>query len=557
MTFKAMVMKMKISRYSVLLFALLALCCACSKEPMENPAGAVTKTILYSATVSHGPQTRASISGSEFAAGCYVFEAGDKLYVEYRAGEPAQLKLYGVLDLISGAGTGTGRFEGELKCLNDFTPSNEIVLSATLVGPHAADVFFTFGDPTDDPTVDPGTIVTDVTYPSSVSYTTLPDLVQKYSHFTGTSTYAAKNFNNLTQQSVFLQFNLSSFPKSYLFNPSASTVNVLIKNVSTTLHTVTGVPIGNDAHYGNASFSTVVEAGNAFADAKIQIDDNLEDENVPLVFKQGFSDNLNLVANHYYSVSRIFLDWFRIIAKESGTIYRDGSNALEYSVNGGDWQTYTSPISVNNGDEVAFRSKVQSWNSTGSGANKQYKRIRPDFAFDVAGDITSLLVGDDFGTAPTPTSGYTFVDFFYESLVEDASKLVFPMTSIPSPALKSFFHYCHHLEKGPVELPATSLANQCYRNMFYGCENLISAPIIRRATSHSGSGWYQNMFYGCSSLTKIEFYDNCIWGTNGNNFTDWVNGVNANGDFYKSSDMTNFGNPGNSSIPSGWTVHNE
>lgn len=242
------------------------------------------------------------------------------------------------------------------------------------------------------------------------------------------------------------------------------------------------------------------------------------------------------------------LNWFRIIAKGDGKITRQGNNAFEYSIDGADWQTYSSPISVTAGQEIAFRSTVTTWNTNG-GSN--YRRIRTDFAFDVAGDITSLLVGAEFGTAQAPAS-YSFADFFKESLVEDASKLVLPMTSVPSNALKSFFDSCPNLVAGPAELPATSVAATCYRNMFKDCPRLTSAPIIRRPTTHRDNGWYQQMFLNCSSLQEIVFLDDYDYRSG--NFTDWVKGVNAGGTFYKGRTMTTFPDAGNSSTPTGWNV---
>lgn len=246
------------------------------------------------------------------------------------------------------------------------------------------------------------------------------------------------------------------------------------------------------------------------------------------------------------------LNWFRIIAKGDGTISRQGTNAFEYSIDGGDWQTYSSPFEVTAGQEIALRSTVTTWNTNG-GSN--YRRIRTNFAFDVAGDITSLLVGNKFGTAQASVpSSYSFADFFKESLVEDASKLVLPMTSVPSNALKSFFDSCPNLVAGPAELPATSVAGTCYRNMFKDCSSLTSAPIIRRPTTHSGTGWYQQMFLNCSSLQEIVFLDDYAYSPG--NFTDWVKGINASGTFYKSSSMTTFPAAGVSSIPAGWSVQN-
>ena len=175
-------MKGNYIKYLLLCFLQLALL-SCIKETPENPAAESGNTILYSVTVSQSPITRVALSGEEFGAGCYVFESGDRLFVEHRDGET--LKLYGVLNLVSGEGTGIARFEGELECLDDFVPEENTLLNATVVGANAAEGFFSFGNPTDDPAVDPGSIVTGVTYPSSVSYAPLPEMVQKYSYFTG------------------------------------------------------------------------------------------------------------------------------------------------------------------------------------------------------------------------------------------------------------------------------------------------------------------------------------------------------------------------------------
>jgi len=518
-------MKMKVSRYFVLLSALLALCCACSKEPMENAAGAVTRTIPYSATVSHGPQTRATLSGSEFADDCYVFQNGDKLYVEYRDGV-GTLKLYGVLDLFSGAGTGTGRFEGELKCLDAFEPSGE-TLSATLVGPNAANGFFTFGNPTADPSVDPDKIVTGVTYPSSVSYTTLTDLVQQYSYFTGTSTYSAKNFNNLTQQSVFLQFHLSNFRKNALADPLASTVNVLIKQGNATLHTVTGVPIGNNANFGDALFSTVVQAGNAFAGAKIQIDDNLEDAHDPLVLKQGFSNDLNLETNHYYSVTRT-RDCFRIKATQDGTTmtfkntFSGGSGTIEYSEDqGSTWSTYTgTTFNLNTGEEVWFRGTRTDCYCPG---DTQLFNVNANHKCFIAGDITSLLgypetlPANAFRSAfskgglsdsdaekekslPTASGTVNWVD------IDPTDPLVLPASTGAKCYMEMFLN-CTSLTSAPA-LPATVLADKCYFRMFFGCSGLMSIPtfpsvVTMETTSGTRHRYFFQMFQNCTGITQL------------------------------------------------------
>ena len=89
-------MAMKGNCIKYILLCLLPLV-SCMKETPERVAVKSSNTILYSVTASQAPITRVSTGGPDFADG-YVFETGDKLYVEHREGET--LKLYGVLDLV-------------------------------------------------------------------------------------------------------------------------------------------------------------------------------------------------------------------------------------------------------------------------------------------------------------------------------------------------------------------------------------------------------------------------------------------------------------------------
>ena len=494
-------MKGNYIKYLLLCLLPLALL-SCIKETPESPAVESVNTIPYSVTVSQSPLTRVALRETEFADDCYIFEPDDKLYVEHRDGET--LKLYGVLELVSGVRTGTGRFEGELKCLNGFVPEDNTLLNATVVGANADEEFFNFGNPTDDP-VDYGAIVTGVTYPSSVTYTSLPELVQKYSYFTGSSTFAAKHFNNLTQQSVFLQFNLANFRKNGLADPSASTANILIKKGSETLHTVTDVPIGDSEYYGNAVFSTVVQAGDALAGAQIQIDDNLEDSNDPLVLKQGFSDDLNLETNHYYSVSRI-LDCFRIKATIKETTVTFGlPESIEYSDDRGEsWHTYTAGKQFtlkNAGDEVWFRGGRATCDCNG-----ETQLFTANKVCYIAGDITALLAD------PSTLPAYAFRSAFSKAAfsldtnnpgkvtwvdIDPDDPLILP-ASTSEYCYAEMFRNCNSLTCAP-ELPATVLEARCYFRMFSGCSKLTTPPATLPATTIKAQCYYQ-MFDACTSL---------------------------------------------------------
>lgn len=583
-------MKMKISRYSVLLFALLALCCACSKEPMESPDGAVTKTILYSATVSHGPQTRATLRGSEFAADCYVFEAGDKLYVEYRAGEPEVLKLYGVLDLISGAGTGTGRFEGELKCL-DFTPSDDIVLSATLVGPNAASGFFTFGDPTADPAVDPGTIVTGVNYPSSVSYTTLPQLVQKYSHFTGTSTYSAKDFANLTQQSVFLLFSLE-VNRTKLSDPMEATVTIK-KNDSPVL-TVSDVPVTGLTAVGNIQCPAVIplSLNPDLQSAEIWADNQKCGDN--------FAADLTLAANTYYNVKRSTLgtDYFRIkatVANTEVTFHANYRDYLYYSTDGGEhWTAPTSSAIVLSevGKEICVVGRKDNYkNANPEGTDYGSPLGNPLFSTKdnklvyICGNIMSLLCRPDAAdythpekwiagtTLPVDAFNGTFSKGKNNNLtyidINPSDPLLLPVTTLATRCYKGMFRRCTSLQYAP-DLPAETPAEACYNDMFRDCgkDNLKRVACFLKVKNGEGNAQENYPFVDDGSHQNL--------GENGY-LGKWMTGTEDSeaGTFYCHPDMnaywsnywtwittSSWKQPGNQSKnqfanrPKKWTVNN-
>ena len=497
-------MKGNIIKYILLCLVQLSLL-SCLKETPQGQEEGPTNGILYSVSVSQSPLTRVALSGSDFEAGSYVFESGDKLYVEYRDGET--LKLYGVLNLVSGVGESVGRFEGELHCLDDFVPEDNTLLSATLVGAGAADGFFSIAN----------SVVTGVNYPSSVSYITLSELVRKYSYFTGTSTYDAKNFNNLTQQSVFLLFKLANFRRNGL----ADKVNLLLKNGTSTLHTVTEVPIGNSSYYGNVNCSTVVQAGDALAGAKIQLDDNLEDSNVPMEFEQGLSNVLNLEANHYYSVSRI-LDSFRIKATESETTmtfrYTDGT--IEYSEDKGEtWKTYSGhTFNLSAGDEVWFRGNRTDCNCKGS-----YQLFTANHVCYIAGDITSLL--GYTSTLPTNAfrSAFSYGDLSDSDAEGKEKNLPFssgtvdwvdidPNDPLILPASTAAYCYmemfsgCTNLKSAP-DLLATVLEDKCYLRMFLNCSKLKSIPTFASDVTMSGTSsrrrYCFQMFQGCTGITSL------------------------------------------------------
>lgn len=505
--------------YLAALTALLS----CSVEMSDIPEPA-TKFVPYRVEVTSAV-TKASLNGSTQ----YIFETGDRLYVSHTSGD--KVKMHGFLTMVSGAGSTKAEFQGDLACDDDFTPENDTSVDIVLVG--GAD------DQMHEPMTG-GLLNTTADYPDNVYASSFAEAVERYSDFTCSGLYGDDSFV-LTQQSTFLIFSIK-IKKTLAPEGSTFIANIYNNSGADRLRSAIVSTVNNSSTSTKVEFVAVFPGGStSLTNATISL---VEQSSGNTLHEWTIAD-ATLARNNYYNINRAYktYDGFRIIAKATGTITRTGSASLEYSTDFGDnWNTYTSSISVNPGDEVCFRSTATAWNSS---------KIRSSGLFDVAGDIASLLLGSSFPGGNLPGS-YSFCDFFNGcTTLIDASELVLSMKTLPSVVYKSFFDGCTSLVAGPKELAATSLNDKCYRNMFKGCASLTSAPIIRKATSRTSNGWYQQMFMGCENLREIVFLDTPYYVAG--NFENWVSGVNESGTFYKSSDMT-FTDPGNSSTPPGWTV---
>lgn len=477
-----MVMKGTYIKYFLLCLLQLALL-SCMKETPESPALGSSNTILYSVTASQSPITRVAISGSEFAEDCYVFESGDKLYVEYKEGET--LKLYGILNLVSGAGTASGRFEGELHCLDGFEPAENTLLKATLVGAGAADGFFSIAN----------SVVTGVTYPSSVSYASLADLVRKYSYFTGTSTYDAKNFNNLTQQSVFLLFSLE-VNRTKLDDPMITTVSV--KNNDHPVLAVTDVPVTGLSAVGQIECPGVIPVSkNPDMQSAEVWADNLQ-------CGDPFASDLSLEANHYYRVKRSSLatDWFRIKATQNGTTvkfnYCEADDEIKYSLDGGEnWTDYNTlkDIPLNKDQEICFQGRKKEYKNAKAEGGSTYGApagtpiLWANKKCYVAGNIMTLLKDREHlseeafdGAFSKDGTNNTWLD------IDPNDPLLLPATTLTLRCYKGMFRRCTALQYAP-DLPAEKPAAECYSGMFRQCgdNNLKRVTIFLKAKTGEGN----------------------------------------------------------------------
>ena len=180
-------------------------------------------------------------------------------------------------------------------------------------------------------------------------------------------------------------------------------------------------------------------------------------------------------------------------------------NNIEYSVNGGNWVTYTYGNAIpltNVGDRVSFRGINASYSSSYTGSNNYcFFSISNNNCY-VYGNVMSLINKNNFATNTTLAGAYTFRSLFSgnNKIYNHPTKpLKLPATTLTENCYRYMFNGCSNLTSAPA-LPATTLTNSCYYGMFYGCSNLTSAPALPATTL--AEGCYRYMFNSCSNLTS-------------------------------------------------------
>ena len=197
------------------------------------------------------------------------------------------------------------------------------------------------------------------------------------------------------------------------------------------------------------------------------------------------------------------------------------SGDFQTSTDGGNtWSDYTldTAITLNTGDEVAFRAKADRTSKMYSGAYFQFKMTGKIEAWH---NVMSMYRTNDFVT--------------YNTVLEHA--------------FINLFKDCTSLVKAPA-LPATTLSEDCYSNMFDGCQSLTKAPELPATTLARFCYW--EMFLGCSKLNEVRI---AATTTEYNALYNWLKDVSATGDFYCDPNATIFPT-GTSGIPEGWTRRN-
>ncbi len=477
----------------------LALYCSCTPEWKEPAATLpedheITSVLHYTATASEGTVTKAALNNILQ----YVFESGDQLYVV--DSETGGSKVYGVMSLISGIASTTASFEGDLMCLDGFTPTESTSLDATLVS--RSDVLHTCS----------GGKITLTQYPESGGDAFAADLteaVRKFGNFTATGTYSSHAFS-LEQQSAFLIFSVV-FDEGTLAGETEITAQIINEVGATTLRTGTVTTRETDFSVHAdfvAAFPSITldRARVSFSNGGTPIssyDDIASDEPV------------TLVPNRYYEISRtdIDLSCFTIQAKEDGTsvTFNHSGSGIQYKVgSSGTWTAYDgSAIPLDAREYVQFRGQKNTYTGATNGSLPLFTSDKSCFVY---GDIMSLV--SDSGYIPkTAAANFAFRYSFKNATwvdIPSGRPLILSASTIGESCYEEMFYGCTGLTHAP-ELPAASVPRKAYKNMFRGCTSLSAAPDL--PAENVGEEGYYSMFQDCTSLTGVPA---SLEGTSGN-----------------------------------------
>ena len=188
-----------------------------------------------------------------------------------------------------------------------------------------------------------------------------------------------------------------------------------------------------------------------------------------------------------------------IEAIEAGTITIKNPQGLviSYQKNGGKKVTSTKDDTSDIGIPVVAGDKVQLF-----GDNPTYSsvRIQGDGLSKVYGNIMSLISSSDYSNMTELKGSFAFSGLFKDNTkLTDASGLILPATTLAEGCYLNMFYGGTALTQAPA-LPATTLTEYCYASMFYGCTSLTTAPELPATTL--ADYCYFNMFCGCTALTQ-------------------------------------------------------
>ena len=227
------------------------------------------------------------------------------------------------------------------------------------------------------------------------------------------------------------------------------------------------------------------------------------------------------------------------------------NKTIEYSINGGAWNTITSSsafptINVSDGDEVRLRGT----NSTYASSNADYVGFSGGTAsFDVEGNIMSLVYGDNFVNNTALTGTFNFCSLFKQTNVISVENLILPATTLTPHCYRALFANSPSLVTAPA-LPATTLAESCYRYMFQEA-SITTAPDLLAPILVTDC--YDGMFNSCLNLNYIKCLARDISAASAT--TAWVTYIKTYGTFVQYANVP--WTTGANGIPERWIVVKE
>lgn len=475
-------MMKSVLRYILPLVFLLA-GCAKETEQTVDPAP-VKKTVHYRASVEADPGTRAAVNENMK----YVFEAGDRVYLESEGGE-----IYGFLSLSkeSDAGTSLALFEGDLTCQEGFSPLADTPVTLVLVG--VADELHPVS----------GGKLSAADY-GNKSAESLGEAVRRLSHFTASGKFGDLRFT-LTQQSSFVVFCLQ-FDEDRVSADDVFSVTLYNDYSSETQTSLFSGSFPVKAADGDMEISwvTAFEGGTAVSGAKVVVSKEGE---APVILPM---NDQTLAASSYYTFQRptFMRDYLTVEAIDGTTkvtFNKATNNGIQYSLDGYDWKNYTSAVTLANpGDKIYFRGKGTNYQPTGNSGI-----LTVDKASYVYGDLMFLMCDEKYKAKKEITADFAFQRAFYKASwlqLHSEKKLKLSATTLSTGCYFEMFRGCTGITSlENLEMPGSgvSLVNRCFDSMFLECSGITAIPQGFLPWTQLAFACYRKMFEGCSKLATI------------------------------------------------------
>ena len=218
---------------------------------------------------------------------------------------------------------------------------------------------------------------------------------------------------------------------------------------------------------------------------------------------------------------------------------------------GRNWERFyvNTPVQLARGEHISFSGTTEYF------TNDDWNEVYPSrfLTFSTSGTTTMRLYGNVMSLINNKTSfdsSTIFAGLFQNcSGISDARRFNLPATDLYKDAYRCMFKQCINLSYGPKVLPATTVPTFGYQQMFYGCTSLNYSPDIKATTLNTSS--LEEMFRYCENLQKITV-SFTGWDLQQSWTYKWVEGVAANGTFYKPSELDE--QFGDDYIPTGWQI---